>query len=110
MPQEKHTSKTDAETRNFLYCLAGAVGTLLCCDIVRAGFYVFTDPPIAMGAAFLIILLSPLFSAPLGIVTFIVTRLAIFIFRLRPPPKAWLFTGSTVTLTVIALRAKYMFM
>ena len=59
MPQEKHTSKTDAETRNFLYCLAGAVGTLLCCDIVRAGFYVFTDPPIAMGAAFLIILLSP---------------------------------------------------
>lgn len=110
MPQEKHASKTDAEAKNFLCCLAGAVGTLLCCDIVRAGFYAFTEPPIEMGVAFLIILLSPLFSAPLGIITFVVARLAAAIFRLRPRPKAWFFAGSAVTLAVIVLRAKYMFM
>lgn len=94
---------------NFLSCLAGAVVTLYCCEIVRACVYMFMKTAPNMGVVYPVIL-SPVLSIPLGILTFVITRLITFIFKLRPSRRAWFFIGCASNLVLLALEVAHRFL
>ena len=93
---------------NFLSCLAGAVVTLYCCEIVRACIYVFMQTAPNMGVVYPVIL-SPVISIPLGIITFAVVRLITLIFKLHPSRRAWFFIGCASNIILLALEVVHRF-
>ena len=91
------------------WCLAGAVVTLYCCKIVRGCVQLLTQTVPNMGVVYPVIL-SPVLSIPLGILTFVIVRLITFIFDLRPSRRAWFFIGCVSNLVLLAFEVAHRFL